>query len=158
MGLGRGLECGSLSGGRLAARPPPGVVRSVFVWSYFAPLYVSLVLFPLAQSVGFIWSGCYGPMYIWALFTSGYNNVGTGVWDYRLSRMCCAAVAPPLRFGRGGGGGAEYCHSPTVYRLLMSSLKIHKEKCETIKPHRIATTKVTNTRFKHHARARQRSV
>ena len=35
MGLGRGLGCGSLGGGRLAARPPPGVVRSVFVWSYF---------------------------------------------------------------------------------------------------------------------------
>ena len=115
MGLGRGLGCGSLGGGRLAARPPPGVVRSVFVWSYFAPLYVSLVLFPLAQSVGFISSGCYGPMYIWALFTSGYNNVGTGVWDYRLSRMCCAAVAPPLRFGRGGGGGPS-----TVIRLLFT--------------------------------------
>ena len=67
MGLGRGLECGSLGGGRLAARPPPGVVRSVFVWSCFAPLYVSLVLFPLAQSVGFIWSGCYGPRRGWKL-------------------------------------------------------------------------------------------
>ena len=121
MGLGRGLGCGSLGSGRLAARPPPGVVRSVFVWSCFAPLYVSLVLFPLAQSVGFIWSGCYGPMYIWALFTSGYNNVGTGVWDYRLCRMCCAAVAPPLRFGRGGGGGGRvlsfaYC-LPFAYVL-----------------------------------------
>ena len=64
-------------------------------------------------------------MYIWALFTSGYNNVGTGVWDYRLSRMCCAAVAPPPALWPGWGGGAEYCHSPTVYRLLMSSLKTH---------------------------------
>ena len=54
-------------------------------------------------------------LYIWALFTSGYNNVGTGVWDYRLSRMCCAAVAPPLRFGRGWGGGPS-----TVIRLLFT--------------------------------------
>ena len=74
------------------------------------------------------------------------------------SAGCAVRQWPPPCALAGVGGGAEYCHSPTVYRLLMSSLKTHQEKCETIKPHRIVTTTVTNTRFKHHARARQRSV
>ena len=52
---------------------------------------------------------------IWALFTSGYNSVAAGVWDYRLRRMWCAALTPPPC--AWGGGGGECCHSLLGFRL-----------------------------------------
>ena len=45
-----------------------------------------------------------GTLRILALFTSGYNSVGTGVWEYRL-RIRCRGILPPPRAWRGGGGG-----------------------------------------------------
>ena len=45
-------------------------------------------------------------MCILALFTSGYNIVGTGDWEYRLGRVVLRHSPPPLlRSGRQGGGG-----------------------------------------------------
>ena len=40
------------------------------------------------------------------LQASGSNCVGAGVWDYRLSRMWCAAVAPLGPYPALGGGGS----------------------------------------------------
>ena len=64
-------------------------------------------------------SAIWGPLHISALFTSGYNSVGSGVWDYRLSQMCCTAMAPPPALGPGWGGRVlsfAYC-LPFVYRF-----------------------------------------
>ena len=42
---------------------------------------------------------------ILALFTSGYNIVGTGDWEYRLGHVVLRHSPPPscARGGRGGG-------------------------------------------------------
>ena len=43
------------------------------------------------------------PLRILALFTSGYNSVGTGDSEYRLGRVVLPHSFPPPRSGRGGG-------------------------------------------------------
>ena len=50
-------------------------------------------------------SGRFGPMCILALFTSGYNIVGTGDWEYRLGHVVLRHSPPPPALGAAGGGG-----------------------------------------------------
>ena len=49
-------------------------------------------------------SGRFGPMCILALFTSGYNIVGTGDWEYRLGHVVLRHSPPPPALGAAGGG------------------------------------------------------
>ena len=70
-----------------------------------------------------------GTLRILALFTSGYNSVGTGVWEYRLRIRCRGILPPPARLA--GGGCLVASHAPAVWaKIWHASQGVRRKKRE----------------------------